>query len=89
MQLASVPLGIGALTPAVGPSAGGASATIRGSGFQSATTVTLDGKPAQATFKDQNTLTLVIPPLPKGPQQLVVSNPDGETVSLDAAFLEQ
>ena len=64
-------------------------ATIRGSGFQSATTVTLGGKPAKVTFKDQNTLALIIPSLSAGPQQLVISNPDGETVSLDAAFLAQ
>ncbi|HEY1483246.1 MAG TPA: IPT/TIG domain-containing protein [Candidatus Acidoferrum sp.] len=89
VQLASVPLGIGAVIPATGPSAGGTNATIRGSGFQSATRVTLGGKSLAVTFKDQNTLTLAIPPLPGGPQQLVISNPDGETVSLDAAFLAQ
>ena len=89
VQLASVPLGIGALTPAAGPSAGGLNARIRGSGFQPATSATLGGKPAKVASKDQNTLTLVIPPLTVGPQQLVISNPDGETVSLDAAFLAQ
>jgi hypothetical protein len=89
VQLASVPLGIGALNPATGPSGGAVNATIRGSGFQSATTVTLGGKPAKVTFKDQNTLALIIPSLSAGPQQLVISNPDGETVSLDAAFLAQ
>jgi hypothetical protein len=36
-----------------------------------------------------NTLTITTPALSTGPQQLVLTNPDGETVSLDAAFLAQ
>ena len=34
VQLANVPLGIGTLTPASGPAAGGTTLTIRGSGFR-------------------------------------------------------
>jgi len=86
VQLASVPLGIGTLAPATGPAAGGNAVTLRGSGFQSGTTVTLAGKSAKVTFKDINTLTIVTPPLPSAPAQLVVTNPDGESVTLDAAF---
>ena len=63
--------------------------TIRGSGFQTGTKATLGGKSAAASFKDMNTLILTTPALPAGPQQLVLSNPDGETVSLDAAFVAQ
>jgi hypothetical protein len=33
-----------------------------------------------------NTLTLTTPALSAGPQQIVLTNTDGETVSLDAAF---
>jgi hypothetical protein len=36
------------------------------------------------TFKDINTLSVVAPSLTPGPQQIVIANPDGETVSLDA-----
>jgi hypothetical protein len=36
-----------------------------------------------------NTLTVSTPALTAGAQQLVISNPDGETVTLDAAFLAQ
>jgi hypothetical protein len=89
LQLSSVPLGIGTVTPAAGPSAGGTSLTIRGSGFQSGTTATLGGKTLAAVFKDKNTLTLTSPALSSGAQQLVLTNPDGESASLDAAFVAQ
>jgi hypothetical protein len=89
VQLANVPLGIGSLNPTSGPVAGGTSITLRGSGFQSATTASLGGKTATVTFTDMNTLTITTPALSTGPQQLVLTNPDGETVSLDAAFLAQ
>jgi hypothetical protein len=36
-----------------------------------------------------NTLLLTTPVLALGAQQLVHTNPDGESVSLDAAFLAQ
>ncbi len=86
VQLASVPLGIGTVSPGNGPAAGGTALTIRGSGFQTGTTATIGGKNASVTFKDMNTLTVVTPPMIAGPQQLVIANPDGETMSLDAAF---
>jgi hypothetical protein len=87
LQLSSVPLGIGAIAPAAGPTAGGTSLTIRGSGFQPGTKATLGGKALTAVFKDKNTLTFVSPALASGAQQLVLTNPDGESVSLDGAFL--
>src|SRR6267378_1785141 len=86
VQLASVPLGIGTITPSTVPATGGATLTIRGSGFQSATTLTVNGKAASVTFKDSNTLLVATPALTPGPQQVIVTNPDGETISLDAAF---
>lgn len=87
VQLANVPLGIGTLSPASGPAAGGTFITIRGSGFQNGIQGTIGGKAATLTFKDMNTLTLVTPSLSAGSQQIVLTNPDGESVSLDAAFL--
>jgi hypothetical protein len=86
VQLASVPLAIGTISPSSSPAAGGASLTIRGSGFQTGASVTFGGKPATVTFKDSNTLTVTAPALSSGPQQILITNPDGETVSLDAAF---
>ncbi len=89
VQLASVPLGIGSVSPASGTTSGGTSLAIRGSGFQSATKSTLGGKPATVTFKDMNTISIVTPALSSGPKQLVLTNPDGESVALDAAFQAQ
>jgi hypothetical protein len=86
VHLAAVPLGIGTITPSTVPATGGATLTIRGSGFQSATTLTVNGKAASVTFKDSNTLLVATPALTPGPQQVIVTNPDGETISLDAAF---
>ena len=86
VQLAAVPLGIGTITPASVAATGGATLTIRGSGFQSATTLIINGKSASVTFRDANTLLVTTPSLAPGPQQIVVANPDGETISLDAAF---
>ena len=89
VKLASVPLGIGTLSPSAGSAAGGVSVTLRGSGFVNGTKVTLGGKSANVTWKDMNTLTFATPAVSPGLQQLVLTNPDGETVSLDAAFLAQ
>jgi hypothetical protein len=86
VQLTNVPLGIGTVSPATVSASGGATLTIRGSGFQSATTLTIAGKPAAVAFKDMSTLTAVTPPISPGPQQIVVTNPDGESVSLSPAL---
>lgn len=86
VQLAAVPLGIGMLSPSSGPAIGGTQITIRGSGFVSGITATLGGKSAAVAFKDMNTLQLTTPVLSAGPQQIVLTNPDGESVSFDAAF---
>jgi IPT/TIG domain len=87
VTLANVPLGIGTLTPATGPAAGGTQLTLRGSGFKSGVTVTIGGKSASVSFKDMDTLTVVTPALPAGAQRLTITNPDGQTISFDAAFL--
>jgi hypothetical protein len=86
VQLAAVPLGIGSLTPSAGPASGGTSVTIRGSGFQSGTKLTLGGKSVAINFKDMNTLTFITPATTSGPQQLTLTNTSDECVSLDAAY---
>jgi len=87
VQLAAVPLAIGAITPSTVAATGGATLTLRGSGFQNATTLSINGKAATVTFKDASTLLIVTPTLTPGPQQLTLTNPDGETISLDAALI--
>jgi IPT/TIG domain len=86
VTLAAVPLGIGTITPATAAAAGGTTLTIRGSGFQSGTKVSIGGQSATVTFVDINTLSVVTPAVTAGPQQLMVTNPDGESTSLDAAI---
>jgi hypothetical protein len=49
----------------------------------------LGGKQASVTFKDMNTLCIVTPTLSPGPQQLILINPDGESLAFEAAFFAQ
>lgn len=86
-QLAGVPLGLGNVSPAQGTAAGGTQITVRGSGFQSTTKVTIGGAGATATFVDVNTLQVTTPSMKPGPQQIVLTNADGETYAQDAAFV--
>ena len=86
VQLASVPLSIGTISPASGPASGGTTLTMRGSGFQTGASVTIGGKSAAATFVDMNTLTVTTPPLTAGPQQILITNSSGDSYALDAAF---
>lgn len=87
IQLATVPLGIGTIQPSTVSAAGGATLTIRGSGFVNGVGLTINGKAATVTFKDVNTLSVTVPALASGPQQVTITNPDGESVSLDAAII--
>jgi IPT/TIG domain-containing protein len=84
VQLAAVPLGIGTIQPGTVSATGGATLTIRGSSFVNGTAIS--GKSAAVSFKDANTLSVTAPALTPGPQQITMSNPDGETASRDAAF---
>jgi hypothetical protein len=86
VQLASVPRGIGTIQPSTVSAAGGATLTIRGSGFLNGVGLTINGKTATVTFKDVNTVSFIVPSLTPGPQKITVTNPDGESVSLDAAI---
>jgi len=87
VQLVAVPLGIGTIAPSTVAATGGAILTIRGSGFQSATALTINGKAASVTFKDANTLLVVTPSLAPRFSADRDHKSDGETVSLDAAFI--
>jgi len=89
VQLASVPLGIGSLSPTAASAAGGVVVTLHGSGFVNGIKVSVGGKSATVTWKDVNTLTFATPATSSGLQQVLLTNPDGESVALDAAFLAQ
>lgn len=87
VQLKTAPLAIGSVSPAVGST--GTQVTIIGSGFQQTTAVAANGLPATTTFVNANTLLAVIPSLPAGSTQITVTDPSGETYSLDNAFTAQ
>jgi hypothetical protein len=87
IKLDAVPLSIGSVTPAFGS----ASTTIqlRGSGFQSGTVVKMNGTTAATQFIDTDTLQITVPAMPSGPTSITLSNPDGTSYKLDAAFIVQ
>ncbi|HSY32618.1 MAG TPA: IPT/TIG domain-containing protein [Verrucomicrobiae bacterium] len=87
VQLASVPLALGSVSSPTISAAGGTTFTIRGSGFQAGIKVAIGGKPTMPTLVDMNTLTVVSPPVLTGPQQLTLTNVNGETVTVDAAVI--
>jgi hypothetical protein len=87
IKLAAVPLAIGTVSPNVVAASGGATITIRGSGFQAGITATLGGKSAAVQVLDMNTLSIISPPLAAGAQRLTLTSASGETVSLDAAII--
>jgi hypothetical protein len=89
VQLATPPLSIGYLNPSVGSTSGGTTVTIRGSGFESAATVSLGGTKANATFVDGSTLDVVTPPGSVGGARVSIQNPNGSSYSLDAGFTYQ
>jgi hypothetical protein len=84
VQLDEVPLGIGSVNPSFGQA--GTTFTLRGSGFASNATVAMNGANANVSFVDSNTLMVTAPVNPSGAVQITVTNPGGETYSLDAAF---
>lgn len=86
VDLASPPLSIGYLNPSTGSITGGTSVTIRGSGFQTGTTVTFAGVAAPTSFVDASTLQVTTPALPAGGARVTITNPGGADYSLDAAF---
>jgi hypothetical protein len=62
---------------------------VRGSGFENGVTATLGGIGASLTFTDSETLILTIPVSNSGPEDLVLTNPDGTTYTLQNAITVQ
>lgn len=85
VQLYEAPLRIGSVTPANGGV--GTTVTIRGSGFESGSTVSFGSTGSTVSYVDSATLQAILPSsLPRGPVQVTVTNPDGSHYALDAAF---
>jgi hypothetical protein len=85
VQLDTVPISIGGVTPAT--ASAGTQITIRGSGYLSGITATLNGATASVTVVDADTLQLNVPSIASGAVQIQLKNPDGSSYTLDDAFV--
>ncbi|NOJ79502.1 IPT/TIG domain-containing protein [Myxococcus xanthus] len=76
-----------AITPALGPAAGGTAVTIQGQRFANGAVVTIAGINAvPTTWGNANTLTATAPALPAGEHDVVVQNPGEAAVTLPRRF---
>jgi len=78
---------LASVQPVAGSDAGGERLTLTGSGFERACEVSIGGFPATTTWEGESTVRAVAPPraLP-GPVDVVLTNPDGQSATLEAAF---
>ncbi|NVJ13058.1 IPT/TIG domain-containing protein [Myxococcus sp. AM010] len=76
-----------AITPVLGPAAGGTVVTVQGQRFANGAVVTIGGVNALPTvWGDANTLTATAPALPAGEHDVVVQNPGEAAVTLRRRF---
>ena len=87
VELDSVPLSMGSVTPATGPS--GTQVKVRGSGFLEGITASANGVAAAVSYVDADTLQVTLPSLPAGAVQITLTNLDGQSYSLDDAYTAQ
>jgi hypothetical protein len=81
---AAVPLYVTAISPNAGPTAGGTFLSISGAGFQLGARVTLDGDAAIVLYQMVDTrLDFTTHRHAAGPVDIVVSNPDGQAITLN------
>ena len=74
------------ISPASGPTAGGTSITIAGTGFISGATVTIGGNDASDVSVSATSITATTPAGAEGPQDVVVTNPDIQSDTLIGGF---
>ncbi len=76
-----------AVSPVSGPTAGGTTITVTGTGFQTGATVTVGGAAATSvTVLSAATITAVTPAGTAGPANVTVTNPDAQTGTLTGGF---
>lgn len=87
-QKPAAPLSIASITPATGSTAGGETVTITGSGFVEGTAVTVGAANATGIVVDPlgDVLTAIVPAGTAGAASVTVTNPDGATATLEAAY---
>jgi hypothetical protein len=86
LSLISLPIGIGSLTPSSGSTAGGATVTISGDGFDSGTQIEVDGISVPTGFVSAESITFVSPAHSMGGVEVSVQNSSGQTYVLQDAF---
>ena len=86
-ELSVVPLAVGPVSPA-NASVGGM-IQLRGSGFVGGITATIGGKAAICSVVNSETLSCTVPNLVAGATAISLTNPDGQTYSLENALVVQ
>jgi IPT/TIG domain-containing protein len=76
VDFGAAPLSIGHVDPQ--NASPGTQIVVRGSGFDSATAVTVGGVAGPVIFTDENTLTLTIPGADSAPQDIVLTGTTGK-----------
>ncbi len=74
------------IEPASGPTAGGTTVTVSGESFAVGATLTVGGVVLNTVIASTTSLTATMPPHDAGAVDLVVTNPDGQSGTLAAAF---
>src|SRR5690606_1985264 len=78
---------ISQVTPEAGSTAGGDIVVLHGQHFRSGANVTFGGEPVLTTrFIDENTLEVTTPAHTRGAVDVVVTNPDNQTATLEAGY---
>jgi hypothetical protein len=83
---APVGFAVSSVAPSSGPTIGGDYIRISGRGFQSGVFVTIDGVIAPLTRVTDTVIDARTQAHSLGPVDVVVTNPDGQTVTLNAAY---
>jgi hypothetical protein len=84
VDLGEAPLAIGHLSQRT--AGAGTQVTVRGSGFDASVTATVGGEPASASITDENTLTLTVPAVASGPEDIVLVRGDGATYTYESGL---
>lgn len=84
VDLGEAPLAIGHLSQQT--AGAGTQVTVRGSGFDASVTATVGGEPVSASITDENTLTLTVPAVASGPEDIVLVRGDGATYTYESGL---
>ena len=90
LRFTAAELSVSSISPSTGPAAGGTWVTIYGTNFKEGATVTIGGNDAINPVVDPVAamfITAVTPPGAGGPADVVVTNPDEESATLEDGFM--